>query len=117
MKIRNLIPTLFGFRLGPAQEVAVPLPAASILTVELDPLKPDTRELLERLDEIIAFKVGDPWPKSYGINWWGPSLNRLLSDAKAEIVAGRRELAATEELLRDEVNARAAAGVRSEDGT
>lgn len=45
MKIRNLIPALFGFKLGPEVELPDPWIPQSILIVEVDPLKPDASEI------------------------------------------------------------------------
>lgn len=53
----------------------------------------DTRDIIERLNEIIDLKVGDPWPASMQAagesgydNGWGGPLRQLLIDARSYAV-------------------------------
>lgn len=45
----------------------------------------DDRDIIEKLDELLALKIGDPFPPDWDSNNWGPKMSALLQEAKDEI--------------------------------
>lgn len=44
-----------------------------------------TLDIVERLDQIIALRPGDPFPEGWDSNNWAGPMSELLKDAKTEI--------------------------------
>lgn len=51
----------------------------------------DDRDIFERLDQLLALKVGDPFSSDWDSNNWGPKMSALLQDARDEIVRLRNQ--------------------------
>lgn len=44
-----------------------------------------TNDIVQRLDELIALRPGDPFPEGWDSSNWSGPMHELLKDAKAEI--------------------------------